>query len=72
MGQITIMTAGSFNARTNVESAEEGGHAAAIGRQMKFLNDMLPEAIQKDHKLHDDGVASSCGLRKKDIDACSL
>lgn len=56
MGQITINTAGSFGNHINVETAMEGGHAAAISRQIKFLNDMLPDAIQKDHKLHDEGT----------------
>lgn len=56
MGQVTVVLEGSFGKfQRNVESAEEGGHAAAIGRSVQFLTEQLPEAIRLDHKLHRDG-----------------
>lgn len=52
MGQITINTQGSFPYHTQIiESARYGGHAAAIGRAIKELTSMLPEAIALDHNL---------------------
>ncbi len=54
MGQITITTKGSFpNCCVQLETATIGGHAAAIGRAIEHLVNMLPAAIQKDHDLHD-------------------
>ncbi|KKK69378.1 hypothetical protein LCGC14_2934650 [marine sediment metagenome] len=52
MGQIVIRTEGSFPYHVQIiESARYGGHAAAIGRAIKELTSMLPEAIALDHKL---------------------
>ena len=56
MGMIVISTKGSFpKCQQRTESALEGGHAAAIGRAVKYLTAMLPDAIALDHKLHDSG-----------------
>lgn len=56
MGTVTLQTEGSFPRRAIiVESAEEGGHAAAIGRMIRHLTEMLPDAIELDHDLHEDG-----------------
>ena len=56
MGSITVQTAGSFPRQTIIqETALQGGHAAAIGRIIRHLTEMLPEAIALDHKLHDEG-----------------
>ncbi len=56
MGRIEIKTVGSFPlCATYIESALAGGHAAALGRAIGYLTDMLPDAIAKDHKVHDDG-----------------
>lgn len=55
MGVIRIQTVGSFGLDGFEASAEEGGHANAIQRAIKFLVDRLPEAIEKDHKLHAKG-----------------
>ena len=56
MGQITVQTEGSFpNTTTHLESATEGGHAAAIGRTIAYLTEMLPDAIALDHKLQEEG-----------------
>lgn len=55
MGAIRIEMAGSFPVAKFDTSAEEGGHANAIQRAIRFLNDKLPAAIELDHKLHDSG-----------------
>jgi len=56
MGQIVIQMQGSFPKKINViESAELGGHAAAIGRAIHALASALPAAIAKDHTLHENG-----------------
>lgn len=56
MGMIEISTRGSFPSESFHVSAEEGGHANAIQRAIEWLNDRLPAAIEKDHKLHTAGV----------------
>ena len=57
MGQIVVTTLGSFpNAQTHRDTATEGGHAAAIGRTIQYLTALLPDAIAKDHELHDEGT----------------
>jgi len=52
MGMIQIDTFGSFPTESFNVSANEGGHANAIQRAIQWLNDRLPAAIEKDHKLH--------------------
>ena len=52
MGKIYIATDGSFPREEFEVTANEGGHANAIQRVIGWLNDRLPAAIQKDHKLH--------------------
>lgn len=57
MGQIHLEIMGSFpNPSKHMESAEIGGHAAAIGRMVEYLLQQLPTAIQKDHDLHMAGI----------------
>ncbi len=58
MGEVTITTTGSFGPTLEQTfSAEEGGHANALARAIQYISlDLLPKAIQKDHKLHDEGV----------------
>ena len=55
MGVIQIQIRGSFlgNEGDFTSCAEIGGHAMAIQRAIKWLNDQLPEAIILDHSLHD-------------------
>lgn len=64
MGTINIRISGSFlepaagtdRTRGIDISAERGGHAYAISRAIKYLNDQMGKAIQIDHKLHDAGT----------------
>lgn len=58
MGQITVNLTGSFPTKlgcNHMETALEGGHAAAIGRTIAYLTSLLPDSIAKDHELHDIG-----------------
>jgi hypothetical protein len=53
MGIIRLEFKGSFSQMCAEEfSAEYGGHVDAVGRAIQFLTeDVLPEAIKKDHRL---------------------
>ena len=55
MGKIEVTFSGSFGNRDFrfSESAQAGGHAAALGRVIGELASRMPEAIRKDHELHD-------------------
>lgn len=56
MGMITIQTVGSFGNRTNRTSAMEHGHAHAVQEAINWLvTEVLPRAINEDHRLHDEG-----------------
>ena len=56
MGQIRVDIGGSFPTQFSfTESAEEGGHAAALGRVVARLVDLLPACIELDHSLHEEG-----------------
>ena len=82
MGQITIETTGSFPLKAAyIESALAGGHAAALGRAIEYLTQMLPEAIALDHQLQKLGeippdasfgmdVPSECEHGKAFVDYC--
>ncbi|KKL13540.1 hypothetical protein LCGC14_2524740 [marine sediment metagenome] len=60
MGMIKIETEGSFGHRKFAFSAQIGGHAQAVGEAILYLSKViLPEAIVKDHELHDNGVKPS-------------
>lgn len=55
MGMIKISTLGSFPRCDREFDAQEGGHAQAVARAMQFLAEVvLPEAIVRDHTLHDE------------------
>ncbi|HEC63665.1 MAG TPA: hypothetical protein ENI23_00060 [bacterium] len=57
---IKIETTGSFKYKKLSFSAQIGGHAQAVGEAIQYLSKIiLPEAIVKDHELHDDGVRPS-------------
>lgn len=56
MGQIRIQTWGSFPTRKEEFTALSHGHAHAVAEAIQFLSTfVLPEAIERDHKLHEDG-----------------
>jgi hypothetical protein len=56
MGQIRIQTWGSFPTQDEQFTALTDGHAQAVADAIQFLATfVLPEAIERDHRLHEDG-----------------
>jgi hypothetical protein len=68
MGLINVNVQGSFrNGGSQSFSAMSNGHAHAVTEAIAFLvNEVLPEAINQDHELHDDGAKPSRGFTKKE------
>ena len=69
MGTINISVQGSFRKpTTRLFSAMHGGHAMAVSEAIKFLSsELLPDAIEQDHDLHEDGVKPEVGFGKKRV-----
>lgn len=56
MGMIDIRTGGSFPDRDRQFGAQDHGHAHAVADAIAWLaEEVLPEAIERDHRLHADG-----------------
>ena len=56
MGMISISTEGSFHLRHHQITAATNGHAHAVTLAIQWLaNEILPAAIEQDHKLHSEG-----------------
>ena len=56
MGVLRITAHGSFPEQDETFSAMTHGHAHAASEAIRFLADeVLPEAIERDHRLHDAG-----------------
>lgn len=56
MGNVVIQLNGSFPPRRKEFSAMEYGHAHAVAEAITFLaNEVLPAAINQDHRLHEEG-----------------
>lgn len=63
MGMMQITTRGSFPAHNRTFGAMEHGHAHAVAEAIRFLSEeVLPEAIERDHRLHDDGAKPKRGF----------
>lgn len=63
MGVLRIETSGSFPTRSKTFSAMEHGHAHAVAQAIAFLSsEVLPAAIQSDHRLHDEDAKPSKGF----------
>lgn len=63
MGMIDITTHGSFPTRRESFTAIEHGHAHAVAEAIQWLStEVLPAAIEQDHKLHEDGAKPSKGF----------
>ncbi len=57
MGMVKIQVWGSFGDAQEFQTcAEEGGHVAAVKRGIKFLADVLPNAVRLDAKLTAEGI----------------
>lgn len=63
MGDIRILIGGSFESEQpeTYFTAEAGGHANALQRAIEHLVDLLPAAIEKDHRLHEKGELPPSG-----------
>lgn len=70
MGQITVITTGSFESSTRTFSAAKNGHASAAAKAISYLSDeVLPKAIANDHQCHADGAYPTngfCGALPRD------
>lgn len=63
MGYITIQTGGSFPQWNRQFDAMDSGHAHAVAQAIKWLSEeVLPEAIEHDHALHDRGMRPRMGF----------
>ena len=71
MGRISITVSGSFvspkDPVTQIFSAEDYGHAFAIGEAVEWLLKRLPDAIANDHDFHQEGLAPACGWPKRGV-----
>lgn len=63
MGTLRIDTGGSFPTHTRSFSAVDHGHAHAVAEAIRWLSgEVLPEAIEHDHQLHDEGLEPARGF----------
>jgi hypothetical protein len=63
MGMIKVETSGSFPQRSRTFTANLHGHAHAVAEAMRWLaEEVLPAAIEQDHRLHDDGAKPKNGF----------
>lgn len=67
MGTIDIHVAGSFEKTSGRSfSAEDGGHAQCVAEVIAYLADeLLPIAIEQDHKLQSAGYYPDLGFGVK-------
>lgn len=65
MGLLRVHTWGSFPERAKTFSAQERGHAHAVSEAIRWLaEEVLPEAIERDHRLHDEGAKPDFGFNR--------
>lgn len=63
MGVLRVYTEGSFPVRSKVFPAATRGHAHAVAEAIAWLSsEVLPEAIERDHRLHDEGAKPVAGF----------
>ena len=59
MGIVTVRSSGSFKFQPDEELhfyAQDGGHAKAVAQAIAYLStEVLPRAIEQDHRLQADG-----------------
>lgn len=68
MGFITVATAGSFPVRKRTFGAITNGHAHAVAQAIQFLaEEVLPVAIEQDHRLHSQGAEPRNGFGRPQI-----
>lgn len=66
MGYITVQVGGSFRTKSTEKfGAMRHGHAHAVSEAIEYLvTEVLPEAINQDHQLHEGGTKPSGGFTK--------
>lgn len=63
MGVLTINTRGSFPNHNRTFEAQYNGHAHAVAEAIQFLSTVvLPEAIERDHRLSEQGATPTYGF----------
>lgn len=63
MGVLNITTGGSFPNRNKQFGAMDHGHAHAVAQAIAWLSEeVLPAAIEQDHKLHGEGASPRMGF----------
>lgn len=66
MGMIKIEISGSFGGLTKKEfSAFKNGHAHCVHNAIMYLNEVMEDAINLDHNLHDKGEKPEDGFSTK-------
>lgn len=69
MGVLNITTGGSFPNRSKQFGAMDHGHAHAVAEAIRWLSEeVLPEAIERDHKLHAEGSTPRMGFDRPSRD----
>jgi hypothetical protein len=72
MGMISIKTWGSFPTRDKAFGAMASGHAHAVAEAIRFLaEEVLPEAIERDHRLHARGSVPARGYDRPDAEGAA-
>ena len=65
MGMLKITTVGSFGNKSKEFPAITHGHAHAVGEAIAWLaGELLKDAINSDHGLHENGHKPNCGFQK--------
>lgn len=65
MGVLTITTRGSFPSHARAFGADGHGHAHAVAQAIAWLSEeVLPEAIERDHLLHARGLEPTHGFAR--------
>ncbi len=66
MGMITVITNGSFKKIHESFTTQTHGHAHAIAELIKYLaEEVLPEAINQDHRLRNEDAYPEHTFEKK-------
>lgn len=70
MGMLVISTAGSFGKSEKLFMASKHGHAHAVAEAIEYLGGtVLREAINNDHKCHNENVRPEKGFTKNHNDS---
>lgn len=65
MGILTVTSSGSFPVRRKEFKAQGNGHAHAVAQAIEYLSsEVLPAAIEQDHRLHDEGARPDNGFSR--------